>query len=113
VSKSLCSVLSAALGRVSDVRRSGADSIEWDRPSGATGDCSIEYTVSVTGRPGGTITSSTTSTMISLSAIDGDLDTCDSDLRITVVTDVPSIGAVAGSISDPPFNPTSGTCKYS
>ncbi len=66
----------------------------------------------MTGRPGGPDTSSTTSNMISLSAINGDLDTCDSNLRITVIAEVPSIGAVAGSISDP-FDPTSGTCKYS
>ena len=108
---SLRSLLSAALGRVGNVRRSGADTIEWDRPSGAPGasDCSISYTVSVAGGPARTVTRSTTTTMISLSAISGDLDTCDSNLRITVIAEVPSIGAVASSISDPAFDPTSGT----
>ena len=105
----MCSVLSAALGRVGNVRRSGADTIEWDRPSGAPVDCTVSYTISVAGGPAGTITSSITFTIISLSAISGALDTCDSNLRITVIAEVPSIGAVASSISEPAFDPTSGT----
>ena len=106
---SLCSVLSAAVGRVGNLRRSGPDTIQWDPPSGAAG-CISSYIHVVAGGPGGTITNSTTSTMISLSAISGDLDTCDDNLRITVTAEVPSIGAVASSMSDPPFDPTSGTC---
>ena len=103
----MCSVLSADLGRVANVGRSGPDTIEWDRPPPA--ECTIDYiySISVAGGPGGTITSSTTSTTISLSAIS---DTCDSNLRITVTAEVPSIGLVASSMSDPPFDPTSGMC---
>ena len=107
---SLCSVLSPALGRVDNLRRSGPDTIEWDRPPPA--ECTIDYiyNISVAGGPGGTITSSTASNTISLSAISGDLDTCDSNLRITVTAGVPSIGLVASSMNDPPFDPTSGMC---
>ena len=107
----MCSVLSAAVGRVANVGRSGPDTIEWDRPPPAECTSDYIYSISVAGGPGGTITSSATSTMISLSAISGDLDTCDDNLRITVTAGVPSIGLVASSMSDP-FDPTSGTCSY-
>ena len=101
---SLCSVLSAAVGRVGNLRRSGPDTIQWDPPSGAAG-CISSYIVD--DLLGGSITVPADSRMISLS--DLGLDTCDSSLRITVTAEVPNIGVVESSVSDP-FDPTSGTC---
>ena len=57
---------------------------------------------------GPNITHGTTSNMVSLSAINEDLDTCDSNLHITVAAEVASIGLVMASETNPAFDPTSG-----
>ena len=57
---------------------------------------------------GPNITHGTTSNNVSLSDINEDLDTCDSNLRITVAAEVASIGLVMASETNPAFDPITG-----
>ena len=100
------------MGQVANVRL-GDDSstLEWDAPSNAlsAGCIILSYTISVSGLPSGRITSttSTNATSESFSAIDSQLDTCDSRLNITIGANVATVGLVGSSISNS-FVPISG-----